>query len=375
MKDTNTVTTTDSVAPQFRAYNFCAGPCALPLSVLEELSAELVDYQGTGMSLIEMSHRGPEYDAIHHDALDRFRRLFAVPEDFSILLLQGGATLQFAMVPMNAAQPDDHIGYVVGGTWGKKAVADAKILRPNTYEAWNGSEGGFSAMPTLDELKIRENTRYLHVTSNETIGGIRMSGFEDPGVRVVADMSSDYLSRPIPWDLFDVVYGGAQKNLGPAGLAVVFVRNSILESSPVNPAYLTYKTHADADSLANTPPVFSIWATGKMLAWMEANGGVEGMQTRAARRSGQIYSAIESSGGFYTSPVNAVDRSHMNIVFRLGSEDLEKEFIAAAKAESFLFLKGHRSVGGIRASVYNATPDESVKALTDFMTAFANRAG
>ncbi len=368
-------TAIDTIAPQFRAYNFCAGPCALPVSVLEELSAELVDYKGTGMSLIEMSHRGPEYDAVHHDALDRFRRLFAVPEDFSILLLQGGATLQFAMVPMNVAQPDDHIGYVVGGTWGKKAVADAKILRPNTYEAWSGADEGFRAMPTLDQLSIRDNTRYLHVTSNETIGGIRMSDFEDPGVRVVADMSSDYLSRPIPWDLFDVVYGGAQKNLGPAGLAVVFVRNSILDAAPKNPAYLTYKTHADADSLANTPPVFPIWATGKMLAWMEANGGVEGMQSRAVRRSSMVYSAIESSDGFYKSPVNPADRSHTNIVFRLSSEELEKQFLAAAEAENFLFLKGHRSVGGIRASVYNATPDESVQALTDFMAGFASKAG
>jgi phosphoserine aminotransferase len=277
------MTSTEStIATPFRAYNFCAGPCALPLSVLEELSAELVDYRGTGMSLIEMSHRGPEYDAIHHDALDRFRRLYAVPDDFSVLLLQGGASLQFAMVPMNAAQPDETIGYVVAGTWGRKAVADAKIVRPNTYEAWNGSDANFAAMPALSDLNIADNTRYLHVTSNETIGGIRMAGFEDPGVRVVADMSSDYLSRPIPWDLFDVVYGGAQKNLGPAGLAVVFVRNSVIDQAPVNPSYLSYGTHAKASSLANTPPVFAIWATGKMLEWMESMGGVEAMQTRAA---------------------------------------------------------------------------------------------
>ncbi len=364
----------DPIAP-FRAHNFCAGPCALPVGVLEELAAEMVDYQGTGMSLIEMSHRGAEYDAVHHDTMDRFRRLFAVPDAFSILLLQGGATLQFAMVPMNASQPDDSIGYVVGGTWGKKAVADAKILRPNTYEAWNGKEGGFSAMPTLDQLDIQSGTRYLHVTSNETIGGIRMASFEDPGVRVVADMSSDYLSRPIPWDLFDVVYGGAQKNLGPAGLAVVFVRTSILEDAPQNPSYLTYKNHADNDSLGNTPPVFPIWATGKMLAWMEDMGGVEAMQSRAAARSGQVYDAIDSSGGFYTSPVNAVDRSHTNVVFRLQNEDLEKRFLAEAAEQTLLNLKGHRSVGGIRASIYNATPDDTVTALTDFMSAFASRAG
>lgn len=369
------MTTPTSIATPFRAYNFCAGPCALPLSVLEELSAELVDFHGTGMSLIEMSHRGPEYDRVHHDTLDRFRRLFAVPDDFSVLLLQGGATLQFAMVPMNASQVDDNIGYVVAGTWGKKAVADARVVRANTYEAWNGSGGDFRAMPAIADLNISENTRYLHVTSNETIGGIRMATFEDPGVRVVADMSSDYLSRPIPWTMFDVVYGGAQKNLGPAGLAVVFVRDSVMETAPKNPAYLTYKTHADADSMANTPPVFPIWATGKVLAWMEDMGGVEVMQSRAAQRSGQLYSAIDSSGGFYTSPVNEADRSHMNIVFRLGSEDLEKRFLVEAKAENLMFLKGHRSVGGVRASIYNATPDESVEALTRFMAAFASRAG
>jgi phosphoserine aminotransferase len=369
------VTTSSTIAQPFRAFNFCAGPCALPLHVLEELSAELVDFKGTGMSLIEMSHRGPEYDAVHHDTLDRFRRLFAVPEDFSILLLQGGATLQFAMVPMNASQQADSIGYVVAGTWGKKAVADARILRPNTYEAWNGSDGGFSAMPSLADLEIADNTRYLHVTSNETIGGIRMPHFDDPGVRVVADMSSDYLSRPIPWELFDVVYGGAQKNLGPAGLAVIFVRKSVMETAPQNPSYLNYKNHADADSLANTPPVFPIWATGKVLAWMEQMGGVAAMQSRAADRSDRLYSAIESSGGFYTSPVNARDRSHTNIVFRLGTDELEKQFIAQAKAENLLFLKGHRSVGGIRASVYNATPDESVAALVSFMSEFAARAG
>ncbi|MFW2381210.1 MAG: 3-phosphoserine/phosphohydroxythreonine transaminase [Acidimicrobiales bacterium] len=369
------MTTESTIATPFRAYNFCAGPCALPLSVLESLSAELIDFNGTGMSLIEMSHRGPEYDAVHHDTLDRFRRLFAVPEDFSILLLQGGATLQFAMAPMNCSQPHESIGYVVAGTWGKKAVADARVLRANTYEAWNGSGDGFRAMPTLEDLHLADNTRYLHVTSNETIGGIRMSGFNDPGVPMVADMSSDYLSRPIPWDLFDVVYGGAQKNLGPAGLAVVFVRNSVMESAPHNPAYLTYKTHADADSMANTPPVFPIWATGKVLAWMEEMGGVEAMQTRAAHRSSRLYSAIDASGGFYRSPVNTQDRSHMNVVFRLGSEELEKRFVAEATSENLLFLKGHRSVGGIRASIYNATPDESVDALIGFMSAFASRAG
>ncbi len=367
--------TTDRIAPAFRAYNFCAGPCALPLTVLEELSAELVDFGGSGMSLIEMSHRGPEYDAVHHDTLNRFRRLFEVPDEFSVLLLQGGATLQFAMAPLNASQPDESIGYVVAGTWGKKAAADAELVRPNTYVAWSGSSEGFVGMPVVEQLQIKPGTRFLHVTSNETIGGIRMSGFEDPGLPMVADMSSDYLSRPIPWERFDLVYGGAQKNLGPAGLAVVFVRKDVIETAPPLPTYLSYSYHDEADSLANTPPVFPIWATGKVLAWMEDMGGVEAMQTRAAARSSRIYQTIDRSDGFYRSPVNESARSHMNIVFRLTSEDLEKRFLTEASQHHLLNLKGHRSVGGIRASVYNATPDASVDALIDFMTSFAAEVG
>ena len=230
-------------------------------------------------------------------------------------------------------------------------------------------------MPTLDQVRIKPGTRYLHVTSNETIGGIRMSGFDDPGLPMVADMSSDYLSRPIPWERFDLVYGGAQKNLGPAGLAVVFVRKSVVEHAPPLPSYLSYAYHDEADSLANTPPVFPIWATGKVLAWMEEMGGVEAMQTRAAARSGRIYEAIESSDGFDRSPVHAADRSHMNIVFRLTSEELEKRFLSEASTHHLLNLKGHRSVGGIRASVYNSTPDESVDALIEFMDSFAAGAG
>lgn len=372
---TSTPADAASIVEPLRAYNFSAGPCALPLTVLQELSAEIVDFNGTGMSLIEMSHRGPDYDAVHHDALDRFRRLFHVPADFSVLLLQGGATLQFAMAPLNASQPDDSIGYVVAGTWGKKAVADASLLRPNTYTAWTGASNGFREMPTMADVQIDPGTRFLHVTSNETIGGIRMSQFYNPGVPLVADMSSDYLSRPIPWDLFDVVYGGAQKNLGPAGLTVVFVRKSVMEAAPKNPSYLDYSYHADADSMANTPPVFPIWATGKVLAWMEELGGVEAMQTRAARRSGQIYATIDDSGGFYRSPVATEDRSHMNIVFRLQDESAEGRFITQAEEAGMLNLKGHRSVGGIRASVYNATPDETVATLVEFMKNFQSSAG
>ncbi len=359
-----------------RAHNFCAGPCTLPTSVLAELADELPNFNDSGMSLIEMSHRSADYDAVHSETLDLARRLFNVPSDFSTLLLQGGATLQFAMIPMNLlATPEAKAAHIVSGSWGKKAFADAKKCA-SAYSAWSGEDSNFTTLPTMADLNLEDGTRYLHLTSNETIGGIRFNDFVDPGVPIVADMSSDYMSRPIPWDRFDVVYGGAQKNLGPAGLSVVFIRSSLLEEMPDTlPDYLSYKYHEPAGSLANTPPVFAIWATGKVMKWMEASGGVEEMERRAAKRSAMIYDTIDASDGFYTNPVDSAYRSHMNIVFRLGSEDLEKIFLAEADKHDLRNLKGHRSVGGMRASVYNALPTESVQALVDFMGSFSAQHG
>lgn len=354
-----------------RAHNFCAGPCTLPMPVIEELSAELPDFEGTGMSLIEMSHRDPVYDRVHHETIESLRQLCAVPDEFSILLLQGGATLQFAMLPMNLLGPGQVGAYSVTGSWGKKALADAKLVA-ETSVAWDGADGGFTTMPNADDLRLDDRLRYLHVTSNETIGGIRLPEFYDLDLRQVADMSSDYLTRSIPWDRFDVVYGGAQKNLGPAGLAVVFVRNETLDEIPATiPSYLSYATHAGSGSLANTPPVFSIWATGKVLAWIADNGGVPAMEKRAAERSSMVYDAIDGSDGFYRNPVDTGARSHTNVVFRLAAEDLEARFLSEAKANGLVNLEGHRSVGGVRASIYNALPTESVQALVDHMTAFA----
>jgi phosphoserine aminotransferase len=359
-----------------RVHNFCAGPCTLPVSVIQELADELPDFQGTGMSLIEMSHRDPVYDEVHHETMSLLRELCSVPDDFSVLLLQGGATLQFAMMAMNLLTSDDPAvhprgGFVVSGSWGKKAIADASLVG-DTYVAWTGADDGFTTMPSVEDLDLADDTRFLHVTSNETIGGIRLPAFFDTDVRQVGDMSSDYLTRPIPWDKFDLVYGGAQKNLGPAGLAVVFVRNSVLADMPKSiPAYLRYDTHAESDSLANTPPVFAIWATGKVLRWIKANGGIDGMERRAAERSSILYRAIDASDGFYKSPVDTAARSHTNVVFRIADADLEATFLAEAEAEQLMNLKGHRSVGGIRASVYNALPTESVQALEDFMQRFA----
>jgi phosphoserine aminotransferase len=353
-----------------RVYNFCAGPCTLPQRVLEETRDELLDFRGSGMSVIEMSHRSPEYEEVHHEALDLFRSVFEIPEDRTVLFLQGGATLQFAIVPMNLLRGGASAGYVRSGTWGKGALKDAAAVG-DAYAAWDGEPLSFVRMPADDEIEVRSGSRYLHVTSNETIEGIRMTSYPDIGVPLVADMSSDYVSRSVPWDRFDLVYGGAQKNLGPAGLAVVVLRNEVLEETNRElPSYLRLDAHAGKGSLMNTPPMFAIYVMGKVLRWIRATGGVRGMEDRAAHRSGAVYEAIARSDGFYRSPVEPLDRSHMNVVFRTPADDLDAAFLKAAEQEGLVNLKGHRSVGGIRASIYNAMPDEGVAALVAHMDAF-----
>jgi phosphoserine aminotransferase len=356
-------------------HNFCAGPCTLPSSVLEEVQSELLDFRGTGMSLVEMSHRSPEYEAVHHETMELFREIYEIPGERSILFLQGGATLQFAMVPMNLLRVGERAGYVRSGTWGKGALADAAKVG-DAYAAWDGEPHSYRRMPSDGELEMATGTRYLHVTSNETIEGIRMAPFPAVDVPLVADMSSDYLSRRVPWERFDVVYGGAQKNLGPAGLGVVVVRTELLRDLNEDlPSYLRFAAHADKDSLLNTPAMFSIYVTGKMLRWIRDRGGVAAMEERAARRSGAVYDAIGGSGGFYASPVEPANRSHMNVVFRMPSDELDAGFVKSAEQEGLVNLKGHRSVGGVRASIYNAMTDEGVDALVGFMAEFARTHG
>lgn len=353
-----------------RVFNFCAGPCTLPVAVLEEVQAELLDFRGSGMSVTEMSHRSPEYEDVQDEALELFRACYEVPEDRSILFLQGGATLQFAIVPMNLLAAGASAGYVRSGTWGRGALKDAAAWG-GAYAAWDGEPFGFTRMPSAGELELRPGSRYVHVTSNETIEGIRMGSFPELDVPLVADMSSDYLSRPIPWDRFELVYGGAQKNLGPAGLAVVVVRTETLERTNRDlPSYLRLDAHAGKNSLLNTPPMFSIYVTGKVLRWIRDQGGVTAMEERARRRSGAVYGVIDGSDGFYRSPVESRDRSHMNLVFRTPSDELDATFLKGAAEERLVNLKGHRSVGGIRASIYNAMPDGGVDALVGYMTAF-----
>ena len=358
-----------------RVHNFSAGPCTLPLEVLEETQGEFLNFADIGMSIIEDSHRGPAYEKIHQNALSSFRRLTDLPDDFTVLFLQGGATLQFAQSAMNLLAENEMAGYVNTGVWGQKSLEDASRVA-NVYEVWSGQESGFTKTPDSNELNIRQDTKWLHITSNETIGGIRFEQFPDVDIPMVADMSSDFLSRNIDWEKFDLVYGGAQKNLGPAGLAIVVVRRESLGKHGRNlPTYLDYQFHEKNDSLGNTPPMFPIYVMGKVLDWMEKNGGLVEFERRADIRSSLIYEVIDKSDGWYSSPVSTGSRSLMNIIFHLPDETLENRFIEEAAALDLINLKGHRSVGGVRTSLYNAMPVESVEILSSFMKDFLKSNG
>ncbi len=355
-----------------RVHNFGAGPCTLPLDILEEARQEFLDYAGTGMSVIEMSHRSPEYDELHGAAIAAARRLAAAPDDVEVAIIQGGATLQFAMVAMNLLGPDVSGGYAVTGTWGAKAMADA-ARHGHVYPAWDGAPEGFVRTPADGEIVLHPGTRYLHITTNETIAGIRYPEWPRVEVPLVADMSSEYLARPIPWDRVGLVYGGVQKNLGPAGAALVFIRRDMVESAPELPNYLSYRWHVDTGSLGNTPPMFTIYLMGKVLARLEAQGGVAALAAESQRKAGLIYGVIDGSDGFYRSPVDPAHRSWTNVVFRLPDEDLEGRFLDEAARAHLVGLRGHRSVGGCRASLYAGLPMESAERLAEFMEDFAAR--
>jgi len=358
-----------------RVHNFSAGPATMPVEVLQQLSDELVEYASSGQSVVEMSHRSPEYESIHFETINLIRELWAIPNEFEIMLVQGGATLQFAMVPMNLSVAGQRIGYINGGVWGSKAFEDGQRLA-DAYQAWGPSGSGLARMPTASEVDVKPDTTYLHVTSNETIGGVRMVDFEGFGPRLVGDMSSDMLGRPINWDLFDLVYGGAQKNLGPSGLTLVVARSDILDRADQNvPNYLRYSFHSKANSLANTPPTFSVWAVNKVLKWIESKGGVPAMEQRATERSTMVYDMIDSSDGFYVNPVEPKYRSHMNIVLQPSNLDLTNDLLGEAADSGLINLKGHRSVGGIRVSIYNGMSTEGVEAVVDFLSNFAQKRG
>jgi phosphoserine aminotransferase len=359
-----------------RPVNFSAGPSMIPVEVLSSLADDMVDYKGTGLSLVEVSHRGPVYDEVHQQTISLLRDLMGIPEGYSVLLIGGGATLQFSMLPMNLLLPGGSADYTFSGAWAKKAIAEAKKVGKVNI-VYDGSPEKFMSLPDPSSVKATPGASYLHITSNETIGGIQWKGFPDTGdIPLVADMSSDILSRPVDVSKFGVIYAGAQKNLGPSGVTIVIIRDDLLERSPDTlGSYLNYSVHAKANSLYNTPPVFPIWGIKLVLEGVKARGGAAAVAGENEAQAAELYKAIDSSDGFYRCPVDAGVRSAMNVVWRLADEDKEALFIKEAAAAGLIGLKGHRDVGGCRASLYNAMTMEGVKRLTSFMADFAARNG
>jgi len=360
-----------------RVHNFGAGPAVLPIPVLEKVQAELLDYAGTGMSVMEMSHRSAAFEAIIGKAEADLRGLLGLGSGHAVLFLQGGASLQFAMVPANLRAGEASADYVLSGHWAKAALKEAeKTGRARVAASTEAS--AFDRVPTQGELDLDPEAAYLHFTSNNTIYGAQWSTSPEPppGVPLVCDASSDVLSRPLDVGRYGLVYAGAQKNLGPAGVTLVVVRKELLERTPGGlPAMIDYRVQAEHRSLYNTPPTFAVYVVGLVLEWLKDLGGLTEIAKRNEAKAALLYGAIDGSGGFYRGHARPESRSRMNVTFRLPSEDLEKAFLKEAQAEGLDGLKGHRSVGGLRASIYNACPIESVRALTDFMGAFRKRRG
>jgi len=357
-----------------RLWNFSPGPAALPLPVLERAREELLALPGAGASVLEISHRSAAFEAVIDEAEANLRELLGVPDTHRVLFLQGGASLQFSMVPMNLLRGTAE--YVVTGSWGKKAVAEARELG-DVRAVWDGTESGMTTVPHLERLRLDPAAAYLHVTSNETIQGVEFrQGFElMSGAPLVCDGSSDFLSRPTPVERYGVLYAGAQKNAGPAGLTIVLLREDLLERIPAGlPTMLDYRTHVGNRSLYNTPPVFAIYVFVLVTRWLRDEiGGLEEMHARNRQKADLLYRAIDGSEGFYRGHAASAARSLMNVTWRLPNEELERAFLAEAGREGFIELKGHRSVGGIRASIYNAMPLEGVEALRGFMDDFRAR--
>ena len=357
-----------------RVHNFSAGPAALPLPVLEHAQREMLVLPGAGASVMEISHRGKPFEAVLAKAKANFRALLNLSDDYEVLFVQGGATLQFSMVPMNflrgSNKPAD---YIITGAWGSKALKEAQ-KEGQTQTAWSGKAEGYNRVPAQSEMKLDPNAAYCHFTSNETIEGVEFFTEPDTGsVPLVCDASSDIMSRPIDVTKYGLIYAGAQKNIGPSGLAIVIMRKDLLERVPANLlAMLDYKLLAENDSLYNAQPTFGIYMVMLVTTWLlETVGGLAKMEAINRAKAESLYKAIDGSNGFYKGHAKYDARSIMNVTWRLPSEELEAEFVKQAKAAGLDGLKGHRSVGGIRASIYNAVPAESVQVLCDFMTAFA----
>lgn len=353
-----------------RAFNFNAGPSALPLEVLQAAQEQLVNFNGTGMSIMELSHRSKDFEQVHNEAIERLRKIYAVPDNYDIIFLQGGASLQFSMIPMNFLQQDGQADYILTGVWSEKALEEAKLFGAPVVTA-STKDNHYKHIPALDELNLNNASAYVHITTNNTIYGTQWKEFPITAAPLIADMSSDILSTPIDISKFGLIYAGAQKNLGPSGVTVVIIRKDLLEKANTNiPTMLKYTTFTKNNSLYNTPPTFGIYMLGEVLKWVEQQGGLKKIAEHNQAKAKLIYDAIDDSNGFYVGHAEKDSRSLMNITFRLADEELEKQFLAEAKAAGFVGLNGHRSVGGCRASTYNAVPYETCKALADFMVAF-----
>ncbi len=352
-----------------RKYNFCAGPAALPEDVLAQARDEIMEWGGTGMSIMEMSHRSPEFVGVAAKAEKDFRDLLNVSDDYAVLFLHGGASTQFSAVPLNLLGDKNTADYVNTGQWSKKAIAEAKRYCEPRVVATSEADK-FASIPAFDQWDLNPDAAYLHYTPNETIGGVEFSWVPDVDVPIVVDMSSTILSRPVDVNQYGLIYAGAQKNIGPAGLAIVVVRRDLLgRARAETPAMLNYQIAADNNSMYNTPPTFALYLAGLVFQWLKDQGGLVAIEQVNRRKAEKLYSAIDSSS-FYANPVEISSRSVMNVPFTLADSDLDTLFLEEAEKAGLLNLKGHRSVGGMRASIYNAVTESAVDALIDFMRAF-----
>ena len=358
-----------------RIFNFSAGPAVLPVPVLEEAQRDMLSLPGVGMSVMEISHRSKVFDEIHVRAQDGMRELLSIPDNYRILFLQGGASLQFSMVPMNFLPAGGTADYVITGSWGKKALKEAKRVG-NVNVAATMADGGFTRIPGNDEISLTPRGAYVHITTNETIEGVQWKHEPDAGsAPLIADASSDILSHAIPVDKYALIYAGAQKNMGPSGVTVVIIRDDLLQSIPDGlHTMLDYRTHVENNSLYNTPNTWGIYIINLVAKWIKDKGGIGAMERENEEKAALLYDAIDATD-FYRGHADADCRSTMNVTFRLPSEELEKKFTAEATAQKLDGLKGHRSVGGIRASIYNAFPKAGVEALVSFMKDFERRNG
>lgn len=356
-------------------YNFYAGPAVIYDEVLKEAQEEFLNFADTGMSVLTISHRAKVFDDVIHEAEANMKELMGLGDDYRVLFLQGGASLQFSMIPMNFLLNDRTADYILTGTWSEKALKEAKKIG-NTHVVYDGKENHFVHVPRADELAFSENPVYVHMTTNNTIYGTEFDDIPQTDAPLVADMSSDILSKPMEYNRFSMIYAGAQKNLGPSGVTVVVIKKDFLETAQdVNATMLKYSTHEGKDSLYNTPPAFSVYMVNLVLRHIKKLGGLDAVAKTNAEKASYIYNAIDASNGFYRGHADKESRSLMNITFTMADEKLEKEFIAQGEAAGFIGIKGHRSVGGLRASVYNAMPIEGAKALADFMTEFMRKNG